>query len=187
MITTTAQAYDYSLWLKDRRQMITYDRLQRRPTAAPSLIGMTVAEFDKLYTEFCVAHDERLSQVRLTRRTRTVRQRAVGAGRKHRYDLRDRLLMTLFWLRVYTTYEVMGFLYELNKTNIEYNLQDVLATLETMSTFTFERPGPERVKLRSIQAVMDSFPDVRLVIDAKEQRVQRPKSTKPRFRTLKTE
>lgn len=158
--------------------MITYDRLKRRPTAAASLIGMTVTEFDTLYSEFCLAHDERLSQVKLTRRTKTVRRRAVGAGRKHRYDLRDRLLMTLFWLRVYTTYEVMGFFYDLNKTNIEDNLKDVLATLEMMTTFAFERPDAERVKLRSVQAVMDAFPDVRLVIDAKEQRIQRPKSTK---------
>jgi len=158
--------------------MITYDRLKRRPTAAPSLIGMTVTEFDKLYDEFCLAHDERLSQARLTRRTRTVRRRAAGAGRKHQYDLRDRLLMTLFWLRVYTTYEVMGFLYDLNKTNIEDNLKDVLATLEQMTSFAFERPTAERAKLRSVQAVMDAFPDVRLVIDAKEQRIQRPKSKK---------
>jgi transposase len=158
--------------------MVTYDRLQRRPTAVPSLIGMTLADFDELYAEFWPAHEQRLSQVKLTRRAKTMRRRAVGAGRPHRYDLRDRLLMTLFWLRVYTTYEVMGFFYELNKTNIEDNLQDVLATLESMSTFAFERPGPERAKLRSVQAVMDAFPDVCLVIDAKEQRVQRPKSTK---------
>lgn len=158
--------------------MITYDRLKRRPTAAPSLIGMTLADFDELYAEFWPAHEQRLSQVKLTRRTKTVRRRAVGAGRQHRYDLCDRLLMTLFWLRVYTTYEVMGFFYDLNKTNIENNLKDVLATLEMMTTFAFERPGPERAKLRSVQAVMDAFPDVCLVIDAKEQRIQRPKSTK---------
>jgi hypothetical protein len=139
---------------------------------------MTVTEFDKLYAEFCVAHDERLSQVKLTRRTKTARRRAVGAGRKHRYDLRDRLLMTLFWLRVYTTYEVMGFFYDLNKTNIEDNLKDVLTTLERMTSFALERPDAERVKLGSIQAVMDAFPDVRLVIDAKEQRIQRPKNTR---------
>ena len=158
--------------------MITYDRLERRSTAAPSLIGMTLGAFDQLCVEFCHVHEQRLSQAKLTRRTKTVRRRAVGAGRKHHYDLRNRLLMTLFWLRVYTTYEVMGFFYDLNKTNIENNLKDVLATLEMMTTFAFERQGPERAKLRSVQAVMDAFPDVCMVIDAKEQRIQRPKSTK---------
>ena len=86
--------------------------------------------------------------------------------------------MTLFWLRCYMTYAVLGFFYELDKTNIEDNLKDVLATLDAMTTFTFERPRQERTKLNSPQAVMTAFPEVRLVIDAKEQRVRRPKNTK---------
>jgi hypothetical protein len=49
--------------------------------------------------------------------------------------------MTLFWLRVYTTYEVMGFFYELNKTNIEDNLKDIMATLDGMVSFSYDRPG----------------------------------------------
>jgi len=73
---------------------------------------------------------------------------------------------------------VLGFFYDLNKTNIEDNLKDVLAVLESMSSFNFERPSAERTKLRSVQEVMDAFPDVRLVIDAKEQRIERPASKK---------
>jgi hypothetical protein len=51
---------------------------------------------------------------------------------------------------------------------------DILATLEAHTVFVCERPAENRKKLRSVQAVMDAFPDVRLVVDAKEQRVQRP-------------
>lgn len=50
----------------------------------------------------------------------------------------------------------------------------MLATLEAHTVFACERPAQERKKLRSVQAVMDAFPAVRLVVDAKEQRVQRP-------------
>jgi hypothetical protein len=56
--------------------------------------------------------------------------------------------------------------------------QDVLATLDTMTTFTLERQSAERKKLNSPQAIMNAFPDVRLVIDAKEPRVRRPTNTK---------
>lgn len=158
--------------------MITYEKLYKRPKAAFSLIGMSLSEFEEVYAEFEVAHAERLAGLQVTKRKGKPRQRAAGAGRKHRYALRERLLMTLFWLRVYSTYEVIGFFYELNKTNVEDNLKDVLATLEVMTVFTFERPNGERKKLRSPQEVMDAFPEVRLVIDAKEQRIQRPKNTK---------
>jgi hypothetical protein len=84
----------------------------------------------------------------------------------------------LFWLRWYMTYEVLGYFYDLDKTNIENNLKDVLATLDTMTAFTFKWPSADRVNLDPPQAVMTAFPDVRPVIDAKEQRVQRPKNTK---------
>lgn len=158
--------------------MVTYEKLTRHPNAAPSLIGMSLSAFDQLYVEFEVTHVHRTRASDVTRRKRQRRQRAVGAGRRHRYALRDRLLMTLFWLRCYMTYEVLGYFYDLDKTNIENNLKDVLATLDRMTSFTFERPPAERVKLDSPQAVMTAFPDVRLVIDAKEQRIQRPKNTK---------
>ncbi|MFO0702223.1 MAG: transposase family protein [Nitrospira sp.] len=158
--------------------MITYTNLKKHPSAVSSLIGMSLPAFDPLFAEFEVAHQQRLAQSTLTRRTKQPRQRGLGAGRKHRYALRDRLLLTLFWLRVYMTYEVIGFFYGLNKTNIEDILHDCLRTLETMSTFVLELPSAERKKLRSVAAVMDAFPDVRLVVDAKEQRIQRPNNPK---------
>lgn len=166
--------------------MITYARLKNHPSAVPSLIGMALPAFDTLFGAFEEAHRERLWQSTLTRRTRQPRQRTPGAGRKHRYDLRDRLLMTLFWLRVYMTYEVMGFFYDLNKTNIEDILHDCLATLAAMTTFALELPASKRKKLRSAAAVMDAFPDVRLIVDAREQRIQRPRNKKAAPSTSRT-
>jgi len=138
---------------------------------------MPWVEFDQFYAEFETAHTERL-WTSTTIRGKKKRQRAVGAGRKHKYDLRDRLLMTLFWLKAYTTYELLGFFYDLNKTNIEDNLNLILDTLASMTSFNFERPKADRQKLHSVAEVMDAFPDVRLIIDAKEQRVERPKNKK---------
>lgn len=158
--------------------MITYEKLRKKPQVAKSLLGMSLAEFDPFYEEFESAHEERLRTSPKTRRGQTKRQRGVGAGRKHKYDLRDRLLMTLFWLKAYTTYELLGFFYDLDKTNIEDNLILILETLESMASFEFERPAADRKKLHSVTEVMDAFPDVRLIIDAKEQRVERPKSKK---------
>src|SRR5207253_10933070 len=128
--------------------MITYANLQKRPAAASSLIGMTIPAFDCLYADFEAAHALRLEQTTLTKRHKQPRVRALGAGRPHRYALRDRLLMTLFWLRVYTPYEVIGFFFQMNKTNVEDNLKDCLATLESMADFAFERPSKDRKKLR---------------------------------------
>lgn len=147
--------------------MLTYEKLRRKPQVAKSLIGMAVDEFDQFYAEFETAHTERL-WTSPTIRGKKKPQWVVGAGRKHKYDLRDRLLLTMFWLKAYTTYELLGFLYDLNKTNIEDNLNLVLETLMSMTRFNFERPKAERPKRHSVTEVMD----------AKEQRVERPKNKK---------
>ena len=80
--------------------------------------------------------------------------------------------------RVYPSLAVLGFFFARDKTNVHDSVNDLLATLDTLADFPFERPAKERKKLPSVAAVRDAFPEVCLVIDAKEQRLQRPKSSK---------
>jgi hypothetical protein len=147
---------------------ITYKKILNESHVVNGLIGMSLAEFEELYAAFEPAHTMRESNMPYGRRSRGRRKRALGAGRKYRYTLRDRLLMTLFWLRAYTTYEVLGVLYELNKTTVEDNIKNVLETLATMTTFRLEPPCPEIPKLRSVHEVIDAFPDLRWLLDRKE-------------------
>lgn len=146
--------------------MITYEKILRKPQVANSLIGMSLAEFEKLYAEFELAHTGRVSALQHTRRHKLKRQRAVGAGRKYKYALRDRLLMTIFWLRAYTTYKVLGALYDLDKTTVEDYLNSVMHTLSTMANFHFECPQADVPKLHSVQEVIDAFPDVLVLVDS---------------------
>lgn len=148
--------------------MITYEKILKKPQVSNVLIGMSLAEFEELYAKFERAHLARLRALQHTRRDKAQRRRVAGAGPKHKYDLRDRLLMTLFWLRAYTTYSVLGTLYHLNKTTVEENLKNVIHTLAVMTCFSLERPQAEIPKLRSVQEVIDAFPDVLLVMDARE-------------------
>ena len=133
------------------------------------LIGMSIAEFEKFYGEFELAYNARAGSFQYTRRDKLKRRRAAGAGRKHKYSLRDRLLMTLFWLKAYTTYEVLGTLYHLDKTTVEDNLNDVLDTLAEMTACNFVRPQAEIPKLHSLRELMTAFPEVCLIMDANQE------------------
>ena len=107
--------------------------------------------------------------------------------------------MTLVWLRVYPTYTLLGYFFGLDQSNAWRNTADVLAVLETLGDFRCDRPDadPQRRPLDSPTAVRDAFPDVRLVIDTKEQRIRRPAgefaaqkpyySMKKKAHTLKTQ
>ena len=158
--------------------MITFAHLSRHASTFRSLTGMNEAEFHSLFAAFAQAQTTCRQTATTTRRDRKPRQRASGAGRRFAHDEQTRLLIALVWLRVYPTFEMLGFLFGLHKANAHKNVFDVLAILETLADFRFERPVKERKSLGSVQAIMDAFPDVVLVIDAKEQRVQRPKSSK---------
>ena len=144
--------------------MITYEKILEKPQLVNKLIGLSSAEFEQLYTDFEIAYVARTSKLQYTRRHGAQRQRAVGGGRKYKYSLRDRLLMTLFWLRAYTTYEVLACLYDLHKSTVEDNLNDVLETLATMATLSVERPPSDVPKLRSAKEVFDMFPEVQLLL-----------------------
>jgi hypothetical protein len=175
--------------------MLTLDALRSRPAAFRSLTGFGVEEFDALHDDFLAAQSTRRRAATRTREG-APRRRAYGAGRKPDLDDRHRLLMALVWLRIYPTYELLGLLFSLHKRNAQIHARDVVETLAEMGTFPFERPPADRKKLASVAAVMDAFPQVRLVIDAKEQRVERPAgearqkpfySGKKRCHTIKTQ
>jgi hypothetical protein len=154
--------------------MLTADAVARHPAIFPSLFGVTATEFDTLFTDYQTARDRRRAASTTTRRG-TPRVRKPGGGDTPKLDDRTQLLLALFWLRVYPTYEVLGFFFALHKTNARHTARAVLAVLRTLDHFPFDDPDPTaRTPVGDPAEVMAAFPAVRLVIDAKEQRTQRP-------------
>ena len=154
--------------------MITYDRLSQTPKSFPALAGLTREEFDRLFVAFETAVEAHRAASTHTKRGTHKRRRAAGAGHPHALDTRTRLLLALVWLRVYPSYELLGWLFGLDKSNAWHNTQDVLEVLDTMTDFPFDRPDPQRRKLQTAEAVMEAFPEVQVIIDAKEQAFRRP-------------
>jgi hypothetical protein len=154
--------------------MLSYADLCRHPAAFPSLTGMTRGEFETLAEQFEQAEQDHRDRSASTRRGHGPRRNAPGAGRPYDHGPHDRLLLALVWLRTYPTYAVLGFFFDLHKRNAQLNVRAVLEVLDTLDDFPFDRPTRDRKKLRSAAAVMAAFPQVRVVIDGKEQRTNRP-------------
>jgi hypothetical protein len=153
--------------------MLSYEEMCRHPNVFPALTGLKRSEFDALLPRFVQAEADLRGRSCHTRDGKP-RERSVGAGRPHDNSDADRLLMALMWLRIYPTYEVLGFFFDLHKRNAQLGVRWVLEVLDSLGDFPFDRPGDDRKKMRSPAEVMAAFPDVRFIIDAKEQRINKP-------------
>lgn len=82
-----------------------YARLRRKPSTFRQFTGLTVVEFDKLLAQLEPALAARQAKARRSRR------RKVGAGRKPKLAVADRLFVTLVYYRVYVSQAFLGGLF----------------------------------------------------------------------------
>ena len=73
--------------------MLSYTKLSGNARRFKTLMGMSLQEFDLLFAKVEKAHPE-VERERLSKRPR---RRAIGAGRRFALDLRNRVLLLLFY------------------------------------------------------------------------------------------
>ena len=56
---------------------------------------------------------------------RTNRERSMSAGRHFKLDVKNRFLMLLIYYRLYITYTLAGFLFDLDQSNICRDIQKI--------------------------------------------------------------
>jgi hypothetical protein len=171
--------------------MLTMKKLRTKATALRSLTGLTVPQFDQWLAEVRSLYEA----TEAARLARPNRQRQRGAGHQYALSLGDRLLLALVWLRLYPTYEVLGVLFDLDKSAICRNLQRMKTALRQVTVRDLRWPTSEQRK-RQWEDLLRDFPEVVGLIDATEQRIQRPSgaaaqkpyySGKKKAHTLKTQ
>ena len=103
--------------------MLSYGRLSKKPLLFKSFTGLTIKEFDEIYdkeiTKRYVKHEvQRLSK-------RKYRKRNIGAGRHFKLDLKNRFLIILVYYRLYITYTLAGFLFDLDQSTVCRDIQKI--------------------------------------------------------------
>jgi hypothetical protein len=76
-----------------------------------SFTGLATAEFDAL----CKGIEGRYKKYEIKRLSAKRRERRVGAGRPFKLCLQNRLLMLLVYYRMYITYTLAGFLFDITR------------------------------------------------------------------------
>jgi hypothetical protein len=96
---------------------MSYGRLSRKPLLFKSFTGLDTSEFDAISREIESKYDEH-ERRRLSKRKRK-REMLVGAGRPFKLKVKERfLMMLLVYYRLYITYTLSEFLFNLDQSNV---------------------------------------------------------------------
>jgi hypothetical protein len=175
--------------------MLTAKKLRRKPKHFHNFTGLTPQQFDELLLAVEPLY-EKAEQERLENPDRL---RARGAGRNFNLELPERLLMSLMYFRLYVTQILLGYLFDLDSSNVnrEINgrmlavlsevlpvpardepLLDLLAA-QAASSGSSGGDGDKRKrkkKIGTLEELLEKHPEFEeVLIDATEQELPKPK------------
>lgn len=153
---------------------MSYRRLSKKPLLFRSFTGLTVSEFNFVCKEIEHNYEEHERRRLISRKKRI---RDVGAGRPFKLKVKERFVMLLVYYRLYMTYTLTGFLFDLDQSNVCRDL----AILEPLVKECI--PLPEKIykhirtrRLRTLDEVEQYFPGFKAFIDSTEQEIPRPEN-----------
>ena len=134
-------------------------------------------EFDDIYDEGISKKYTKHEIQRLSKRKD--RKRDIGGGRPFKLDLKDRFLMLLIYYRLYITYTLAGFLFDLDQSNICRDIKKIEKLIRQCL------PVPQKIynitkRLKTPEEVEQYFPGFLSFIDCTEQQIPRPVNKRKR-------
>ena len=156
--------------------ILQYQHLSEHAAIFQTMTGLSLPEFSDLLSSVLPAFEE----AEKTRLQRAQRRREPGGGRDSELDGGNQILLTVVWLRQYPTHEVLGYLFGISQPTTGRYLRRVLPLLEQAGRDTMRMPDPGRKRRRSLDQLLHDTPELAVVIDSFEQKVQRPKQASER-------
>lgn len=154
-----------------------YRHLRTHHSVFLSVTGLKVDEFDEYVEPLMVALSESERQ-RLGQKKN--RQRAIGGGRSHELDRRDQFLLTLVWLRLYPTNELLGYLFGVSDSTANRTLHACLRLMEQQGRTEMKKSQAHAQRKRgyNLSQIFDKVPGLAVIVDAFEQQTERPTKRK---------
>ena len=128
-------------------------------------------EFDDIYDKEITKRYTKHEIQRLSKRK--YREREIGAGIHFKLDVKDRFLMILVYYRLYITYTLAGFLFDLDQSNICRGIQKIESLIRKCVPIP-QKIYPLTKRLQTPEEVEKYFPGFLAFIDCTEQQIPRP-------------
>jgi hypothetical protein len=160
--------FSNDLYLKAGK-VINITRAMRSNRIMKSLTGMSRSRFRSLLPYFEIIIKEESAKAVKNNKNR---QRASGAGAKHTLDaIESQLFYILFYMKVYPTFDVAGFIFDVDRSQTNRWTHRLLPILE--KALDRKMVLPKR-KIASVDEFMTLFPNTKdIFIDGTERPIQR--------------
>ncbi len=152
--------------------MLSYDKLSKKPLLFKSFIGLTVKQFDDVYHEI----NKKYEKHEIKRLTPKRRERNVGAGRSFKLDLRNRFIRVLIYYRLYITYTLTGYLFNLDQSNVCRDIQKIEGLIRQCLPIPHKLYKITKRRLKTKEEVEQYFPGFMAFIDTTEQQIPHPEN-----------
>jgi len=154
--------------------MFNHTKLAKKPKQFLSITGLTAPQFDSLSKE--IRKHYKITEVK---RLSKNRERKIGAGHKFDHPLKDRILMLLMYYRMYTTYDLLGMIFDLDKSNVMRDIKYLESAVKKSIPIPAKKYADSK-KLKSLDGIQQFFPELIAITDGTEQQIPRPKNKKKR-------
>ena len=134
--------------------------MSRKPLLFKSFTGLAVAEFDTL----CKDIGGRYKKYEIKRLSSKRRTRKVGAGRPFKLRLQNRLLMLLVYYRMYITYTLAEFVFDIDQSNVCRDIQKIEPLVRKCLPIHQRLYGLTK-RLKTAKEVEQYFPAFKAFID----------------------
>ena len=169
--------------------MALYRKLSRKPKLFLSVTGMNAHQFQALLPQFTHAYDKfEQRRKRKVVRTGRKRQRGSGGGAQFANSVPDRLLMLLFYYRLYLTQELLTLIFHAEDKSVSCRSIQLMRP-----AFESVLPVPPRARRRvlslankeqkrrtkrigSVEEFRQAYPELTFIIDGVEQPKRKPKA-----------
>ena len=165
--------------------MLSAQRLRKKPRQFHNFTGLKVEQFDRLVA--AVTQEQQGRRENEFWSQASERQRALGGGRRSKLDLENQVLVILIYYRLYVTQLLLGYLFDLDDSNISRllrKLQPLLAAVlpvPVQEELLFTAASQTNKRIGSLEDLLKKHPEIReVLIDATEQAIQKPKDKKKR-------
>ena len=136
-----------------------------------SFTGLTVQEFDDIYKKEITKRYCKHELKRLSKR-KDIKRKFGAVGRPFKLDLANRFLMLLVYYRLYITYTLAGFLFDIDQSNVCRDIQKIEQLVRKCLPIPQKTYGLTK-RLKTPKEVEKYFPGLMAFVDCTEQQIPR--------------